>query len=126
MENLKVDLANPVFSPEGISKMISDISEKEPFAAAALGLVIRHIHGTYNDKYAKGQEIIDTKRMLYNKERGDFLNVYQVNRYLQRYITRGCEKSHLIKDIEKAIHYLVIELTRRISLNEFDEVEPKV
>ena len=110
---------------EQVGKMISEIEMKEPATAKALELVIKHIHGTYSDKYAKGQDIIDTKKMLYDKERGDFLNIYQVNRYLQRYITTGSSKSHLLKDIEKAIHYLVFEITRRILMNDIDEIEPK-
>ena len=108
-----------------IVKMISEIAEKEPAVADALNMVIRHIYGTYSDKYAKGQNIIDTKKMLYDPERGDFLNIYQVNRYLQRYLTQGSAKSHLIKDIEKAIHYLVFELTRRIMMGDVTEIEPK-
>ena len=43
--------------------------------------------------------------MLYGKD-GKPINVYQVCRYLQRYITTGSKKSYLLKDIEKAIHYL--------------------
>lgn len=113
------------FANDEITKMIAEIGEKEPAVADALKMVVRHIHGTYSDKYAKGQDIIDTKKMLYDKERGDFLNIYQVNRYLQRYMTQGSAKSHLIKDIEKAIHYLVFELTRRILKGDVTEIEPK-
>lgn len=110
---------------EQVGKMINEIEMKEPAAAKALELVIKHIHGTYSDKYAKGQDIIDTKKMLYNKEHGHFLNIYQVNRYLQRYLTTGSPKSYLLKDIEKTIHYLVFEITRRILINDIDEIEPK-
>lgn len=109
-----------------VGDMINEIAEKEPDVAKAIGLVVKHIHGTYSDKYAKGQDIIDTKKMLYDKERGDFLNIYQVNRYLQRYLTKGSKKSHLIKDIEKAIHYLIFELTRRIKMDDANEIEPTV
>lgn len=110
---------------EEIFHMIEDISEKERDVAIAIYMVVNHIHGTYSDKYAKGQDIIDTKKMLYDKERGDFLNIYQVNRYLQRYLTKGSEKSHLVKDIEKAIHYLIFEISRRIKMNDVNEFEPK-
>lgn len=113
------------FADDEITKMVAEIAEKEPAVADALKMVVRHIHGTYSDKYAKGQNIIDTKKMLYDPERGDFLNIYQVNRYLQRYLTQGSAKSHLIKDIEKAVHYLVFELTRRIMMGDVTEIEPK-
>lgn len=111
---------------EQISEMIEDIEKKEPELACALYMSIKHIHGTYSDKYAKGQNIIDTKKMLYDPEKGDFLNIYQVNRYLQRYLTIGSSKSHLVKDIEKGIHYLVFELTRRVKMGDIDEIEPKI
>lgn len=113
------------FVYDEIVKMIAEIAEKEPAVATALKMVVRHIYGTYNDKYAKGQNIIDTKKMLYDPERGDFLNIYQVNRYLQRYLTQGSAKSHLIKDIEKAVHYLIFELTRRVMIGDVTEIEPK-
>lgn len=109
-----------------VAEMMRDIYEKEPAVCKALEMVIRHIHGTYSDKYAKGEAIIDTKKMLYDEERGDFLNIYQVSRYLQRYITQGSAKSHLVKDIEKAVHYLIFELTRRILIGDIEEIEPKI
>ena len=109
-----------------VGDMVKSIAEKEKDVAEALYMVVRHIYGTYSDKYAKGQSIIDTKKMLYDEKRGDFLNVYQVSRYLQRYLTTGTAKSHLVKDIEKAIHYLVFELTRRIKMGNTNENEPKV
>ena len=93
----------------------------------AIEEVIKHVSGTYEDKYAKGQDFgIDTKRMLYNEEKGDLLNVYQVSRYLQRYITEGSRKSHLIMDLKKAVHYLLFELVRRKRLGDGDaNDEPK-
>ncbi len=101
------------------------INEKEPEVGTALAMVISHIAGTYSDKYAKGQkEGIDTKTMLYGEKSGKWINIYQVERYLQRYITEGSNKSYLIKDIEKAVHYLVFEITRRIRLQQTDETEP--
>lgn len=110
----------------GVADMIKEIQEKEPDVAKALEMCVKHIHGTYSDKYAKGQNIIDTKNMLYDAENGMPINIYQVCRYLQRYVTKGSKKSYLIKDIEKAVHYLVFEMTRRIKANDIDETEPKV
>ena len=109
-----------------VAEMLSDIRSKEPEVAQAIEMCVKHIHGTYSDKYAKGQDIIDTKKMLYDKERGAFLNIYQVSRYLQRYLTTGSKKSNLIKDIEKAVHYLIFEITRRIKAGDIEEVEPKI
>lgn len=120
-ENKEKSLKEEVFT------LLSKIEKEEPLAAKAILLAIRHIGGTYGDKYNKGKDVIDTKKMLYNEEYGGFLNIYQVNRYLQRYITKGCEKSFLLKDIEKAIHYLIFEITRRLKIEgEIKEFEPKI
>lgn len=105
---------------------LEHIKSKEEDAFKAINMVLQHIAGTYGDKYAKGQDVIDTKKMLYEKEHGAFLNIYQVSRYLQRYLTSGSRKSGLLKDIEKAVHYLIFEITRRIKHGEIDETEPKV
>lgn len=114
------------FDEKSVAEMMSEIQSKEPDVAKALEMCIKHIHGTYSDKYAKGQSVIDTKQMLYNKDCGMPINIYQVCRYLQRYITTGSKKSALIKDIEKAVHYLVFELVRRIKAGDVEEVEPKI
>lgn len=124
--DFNLSLASYSFDDKSVDEMLCEIRNKEPEAAKAIEMSIKHIYNTYSDKYAKGENIIDTKKMLYDKDRGDFLNIYQVNRYLQRYITSGSKKSHLIKDIEKAIHYLIFELTRRIRLGDCEEIEPKV
>ena len=114
------------FVDKSVDEMMEEIRSKEPDVARAIEMCVKHIHGTYSDKYAKGQDIIDTKKMLYDKERGAFLNIYQVSRYLQRYLTTGSKKSNLIKDIEKAVHYLIFEITRRIKAGDIEEVEPKI
>ena len=111
---------------EMVERNLVTIRDKEPEMFKAISLVIKHVAGTYSDKYAKGQDTIDTKKMLYHKEDGRAINIYQVCRYLQRYNTDGSAKSHLLKDLEKAVHYLLFEITRRIRLNQFDETEPKV
>lgn len=111
---------------EEVERNLAIIREKEPEMFKAISLVIRHVAGTYSDKYARGQDTIDTKKMLYHKKDGRAINIYQVCRYLQRYNTEGSAKSHLLKDLEKAVHYLLFEITRRIRLNQFDETEPKV
>lgn len=97
----------------------------EPEAAEALVMTIHHIAGTYSDKYADGAKIIDTKKMLYGDDHGAAINIYQVTRYLQRYITQGHKKSRLIRDLEKAVHYLIIEITRRVRSGDTNQQEPK-
>ena len=99
--------------------------EREPDAAEAVAMVVNHIAGTYFDKYADGQKVIDTKKMLYGADHGAAINIYQVTRYLQRYITVGHKKSRLIRDLEKAVHYLIIEITRRVRAGDINQQEPK-
>ena len=100
--------------------------EREPDAAEAVAMTVNHIAGTYGDKYADGEAFINTKAMLYNRQHGTPINVYQVSRYLQRYMTTGRKKSYLVVDLFKAIHYLIFEITRRVKLQDVERIEPKV
>lgn len=103
------------------------IQEREPDLFKALEMVVHHIAGTYSDKYEVTPEtVIDTKKMLYNEEMGKYINIYQVERYLQRVMSTGKQKSNLLTDLFKAIHYLVFEITRRIKCGEINCVEYKV
>ena len=105
---------------------LTEIMEKEPDACLAVCMVIDHIHGTYSDKYAKGQNKgIDTKGMLYDPEDGKGINTYQVARYLQRYVTKGSAKSNLLIDLFKMVHYVIFEVTRRIKCGDVEFVEPR-
>lgn len=108
-----------------VSYDIERMCSAEPEAAEALAMTIHHIAGTYSDKYADGEKVIDTKKMLYGDDHGAAINIYQVTRYLQRYITRGHKKSRLIRDLEKAVHYLIIEITRRVRSGDVNQQEPK-
>lgn len=107
-------------------EQLNEIAVKEPQVAQAICMVIDHIHECYSDKYAKGIEKgIDTKKMLYDQEKGDLLNSYQISRYVQRYITEGSEKSHLIKDLFKICHYAIFEIVRRLRGGDSSVFEPK-
>lgn len=110
-----------------VISQLQEIESKEPEVAQAIAMVIDHIHGTYSDKYAKGQDMgIDTKKMLYNKDGGKNINEYQVARYLQRYVTKGTKKSGLLIDLMKMIHYAIFEIVRRIRANQLNMDEPAV
>lgn len=110
-----------------IVKQLENINSQEPEMVKALAMLISHINGTYNDKYAKGIDCgIDTKAMLYSKDNGRGINQYQIARYLQRYVTKGSKKSNLLIDIFKMCHYALFEVVRRIKNEELDNTEPKV
>lgn len=130
MERKSVSIATEQLSlqEERLLEQFRKINGKEPEMASAISEVIEHVAGTYEDKYAKGQEFgIDTKQMLYNPEKGDLLNVYQMSRYLQRYISEGSRKSHLVKDLMKIVHYSLFEIVRRLKVGDGDpNDEPKV
>lgn len=103
------------------------INNKEPEVHSALLHVIKHIAGTYADKYEDGEKYIITKKFLYS-EHGAIINTYQTSRYIQRYITTGNRKSGLVMDLFKGIHYLLFEVTRRIKMSnrgELDLFEPR-
>ena len=58
LETLSLDVQND----------FKKILENEPEMAKAISLVVKHVAGTYTDKYAKGIDEIDTKKMLYGKD----------------------------------------------------------
>lgn len=102
------------------------IKSKEPELFQALMMTVHHISETYSDKYeVTGDTVIDTKKFLYNKDMGKYINIYQVNRYLQRILSSGKKKSDLFNDLFKAVHYLMFEITRRIKLGEVNNIEYK-
>lgn len=106
------------------------IFEREPKMAEAIRAVIHHISGTYKDKYNDnekgGEDFLNTKKMLYNGKGGAYINTYQVCRYLQRYMSTGFEKSNLIKDLLKSVHYILFEIVRRMKIEGYDVIaDPK-
>jgi len=109
-----------------IKDSLDIISEKEPEALIALGLIIGHISGTYGDKYEKDDSNpVTTKKLLYHPEKGGTLNTYQSLKYLQRYVSEGSKKSNLITDLYKAVHYMVFEVTRRVKKGDIEYIEHK-
>lgn len=89
------------------------IYEKEPEAFNAIAEVIKHVSGTYGDKYQSDvTEYVDTKQLLLGKD-GKFPNLHCALKYVQRYSTVGFEKSEQPIDLKKAIHYLLFELQRK-------------
>lgn len=110
-----------------ITDKLNVIGEAEPDTLDAINLFLGHVAGTYGDKYEKNaNNPVETKKMLYDKEIGSSLNIYQSLRYHQRYGTAGHKKSRLLNDLFKAMHYLLFELTRRVMHNELDNTEFKV
>lgn len=72
---------------------------------------IFYLADTFGDKYAGAD--IDTKGMLYSEKYGKGFNMGNALKYISRYCTEDFEKSNNEKDLLKAIHYILFELTRR-------------
>ena len=99
LETLSLDVQND----------FKKILENEPEMAKAISLVVKHVAGTYTDKYAKGIDEIDTKKMLYGKD-GKPINVYQVCRYLQS-IPSGCKCSiSALKTMQDSSSWLFVHV----------------
>ena len=97
---------------EAISNL-KKIESSELGAFYALGQLLKHIAGTYGDKYMdKNADWIQTKKLLLSKN-GKFANLHSAGKYMQRYSTTGFAKSDNIADLLKAIHYLMFEYQRR-------------
>lgn len=73
--------------------------------------LIKYLASTCDDKYGSSQ--LDTRGILYSETLGQGFNTGNAVKYIARYNTEGFEKSYNPKDLMKAIHYLLFELTRR-------------
>jgi hypothetical protein len=79
---------------------------------------VSYLPTTYSDKYeATGSNI--AKDFLLNSKSSDAA-IFNAVKYLQRYATVGFEKSQNVKDLYKAMHYILFELQRR-KLNDDEE-----
>lgn len=89
------------------------IEGAESNMSEAILQTIEHIAGTHSDKYVNGA--IETKTLIYHDS--DFGKGYNVGcgvKYLQRYLTKGFEKSENPADLKKSLHYVFFELARVI------------
>lgn len=66
---------------------------------------------TFGDKYEATKRPNFSKAFLHNSNSPD-VAIFNTMKYLQRYTTVGFDKSANIKDVYKAIHYLLFELER--------------
>lgn len=93
---------------------LDKIKEKDPEMYQALSEVIAYIQSTYEDKYADEEGVINTKDFLYHRKYGKGANMFTVAKYINRYCTEGYEKSEMIIDLKKSIHYIIFELIRKV------------
>jgi len=103
----------PIENTEVI-KQLELIREKEPEAFEALCGVVKHVANTYGEKY-QAQDVlwVDTKKLLTTSKDGKFANLHSAGKYVQRYSTKGFDKSENVVDLRKAIHYLLFEIQRK-------------
>jgi hypothetical protein len=104
---------------------LRQIGEAEPEMLVALTDVLKHVSNTYSDKYEGAKNILDTKKQLYHPKRGQIINIYQISRYLQRFMSEGYQKSGNTNDIKKIIHYALFELIRTQLLDAVKDIDVK-
>ena len=88
------------------------IMARDKLFAKELQILCNYLASTYDDKY-NTPSIINTMEVIYSDEHGKGYNIGNACKYLQRYMTKGFEKSENPKDLQKAIHYILFELTRK-------------
>lgn len=112
-KNVIEKMINPQISSfTEVIENLEFINHHEPEMFNALSDAIRHISGTYQDKYESAKKLLDTKQQLYHPTRGKSINIYQMCRYLQRFMSDGHEKSGNKNDLKKIIHYALFDIVR--------------
>lgn len=71
-----------------------------------------YVASTYGDKYEAADRGNFTKEYLFTSKSPD-VALFNAFKYLQRYGTQGFEKSGNVKDLYKALHYIMFELIRK-------------
>lgn len=118
IKNLVQKIEEEVTSRAEVKEILS-IKDFEPEMAQAMSDLERHVLSSYDDKY-EGQGILNPcKSIRYSEQHGKGANIHNTYKYIHRYMSDGYEKSNNPKDLLKAIHYLLFELTR-LNINERD------
>lgn len=77
----------------------------------AIGDGVSHILDTFKDKYeASAVPEIDLYGLMRHSPGSKYFNLGNASKYVKRYLTVGYDKSGNIKDLHKALHYLLMEL----------------
>lgn len=92
------------------SKHTDYVAMHDEEMAVVLADLIDYIISTYGDKYEKSNIPVGP---FIVSQYGKGYNCGNALKYLSRYCTEGYEKSDNVKDIFKAIHYLLFEIKRR-------------
>lgn len=119
LKNKKMENKNTINYTQIALDSLKLIAEKEPEFFVAVAETLQHLSKTYKDKYEGSKELLDTKKLLYDKEKGGVINIYQVLRYAQRFLSEGFSKSHNKNDLYKMIHYTLFNIVR---MNKLDTV----
>lgn len=90
---------------------INKISDKDPELYENLIDLIAYLSTTYGDKYESSGRPNIAKEFLLTSDSPD-ATIFNSMKYMQRYCTTGFEKSRNIKDLYKAVHYVLFELQR--------------
>ncbi len=95
---------------------LGELCEFDPALFLTFAKVAKYINSTFDDKYeASAFPEIDLTGLMRNSKGGRFFNCGNAAKYLKRYMTDGYAKSNNPDDVYKALHYLLLELDRRIN-----------
>lgn len=88
----------------------------DPSTFFTLAKIAKYINSTFEDKYeSSALPEIDLTGLMRHSKGGRYFNCGNAAKYLKRYMTDGFSKSNNPDDLYKAIHYLLMELDRRIN-----------
>lgn len=110
MEDLK-ELINTSFNLDSVTDQKTNlISEHDEEMATVVDDIADYVLSTYEDKYANSP--IPSGPFIVS-EYGKGFNCGNSLKYLSRYCTEGYAKSNDVKDLFKAVHYILFEIKRR-------------
>lgn len=98
-------------SLEAMSEALTHIIRTDREFSMVLSDLMRYLASTYSDKYEDSGRANMSRDFLMTSDSPE-VALFNSMKYIQRYTTKGFEKSGNTRDILKAIHYCLFELQR--------------
>ena len=96
----------------GVGGPLTELIKADVEFGTTVEEIVSYLLSTYDEKYVNSPIGNPSIEVLYSAEHGKGVNIFNALKYIQRYMSEGFEKSDNPKDVVKAIHYLIFELTR--------------
>jgi len=110
----KVSLNGEVIEDTAQMENLSKDDQRLIALDAAMSSLQDYIIGTIGEKYDESD--IDSKDLIFSKDHGKSINVFNATKYLARYLNEEGEKANNVIDLLKASHYIMFEVARRVIL----------